>query len=196
MGEDLDKASADDPLSEPALRAAALRYLARFAATGAQVTRVLERRQKRHGDASDSTTEAVAARIARVVEALERAGLLNDADYAAMKAASLYRGGASTRKIAATLRDKGVPDALVNRALEDLDETHGEDREKRAALRYAQRRGLGPWARPERREARRMRDIAAIVRAGFPASLATWTVDLSPTEAETVLRTPEEEPSA
>lgn len=196
MGEDQEKVPTDDPLSEPALRAAALRYLARFAATGAQVTRVLERRQMRHGDVSVSSPEAVAARIAQVVAALERAGLLNDADYAAMKAASLYRGGASTRKIAATLRDKGVPDALVARALESLDETHGEDRERRAALRYAQRRRFGPWSRPERRADRRLRDIAAMVRAGFPPSLATWAIDLAPGEAETILVGSGENPAA
>lgn len=176
-----------DPLSEAALRAAALRYLARHAATAAQVTRVLERRQMRHGESSPSSAETVAGRIADVVAALQRAGLLNDADYAAMKAASLYRRGASTRQIAATLRDKGVPDGLVTEALHELDEVHGEAREERAALRYAQRRRLGPWARPERREERRMRDIAAMMRAGFPAPLASWVVDLEPVAAEAAL---------
>ena len=179
-----------DLLSEPALRAAALRYLARYAATAEQVTRVLQRRLMRHGDGDPASAAEVKERIARVVAALAGAALLNDADYAAMKAGSLYRRGASSLQILATLRDKGVPDGLAREALAELDALHGEDRERRAALRYAQRRGLGPWTRPERRADRRLRDIAAMMRAGFPAPLATWAVDAERTEADALLAGP------
>lgn len=176
-----------DLFSEDALRAAAMRYLTRYAATAQQVTRVLQRRLIRHGRDGAADPEVVNARIDRIVAQLSQAGLLNDADYAAMKATSLLRRGASTRQIVATLREKGVPDDIAKTTLAALDEIHGEDRERRAALRYAQRRGLGPWAKPDRLMLRRQRDIAAMVRAGYPAGLATWTVDCDRETAEAVL---------
>lgn len=179
--------NAGDLFSEDALRAAAMRYLTRYAATAQQVTRVLQRRLIRHGQDGAADPDVVNARIDRIVARLAQAGLLNDADYAAMKATSLLRRGTSTRQILGTLRDKGVPDDIAKAALATLDETHGEDRERRAALRYAQRRGLGPWAKPDRRALRRQRDIAAMVRAGYPAGLATWTVDCDRESAEAVL---------
>jgi regulatory protein len=178
---------AADPLSEAALRGAALRYLARYAATAEQVTRVLMRRVARHGDGDPDTAAAAAARIADIVASLARSGLLDDAGYAAMKAESLHRRGASTRQIRGVLREKGVPGELADDALATLDATHGEDRERRSALRHAQRRGLGPWARPERRAERRLKDIAALARAGFAPGLAARVVDMERAEAEELL---------
>ncbi len=181
----------NDPLGEAALRAAALRYLARYAATGDQVARVLHRRALRYGDGDPATVQAVAERAARIVADLGRIGLLDDAGYAAMKAGSLFRRGASTRQITATLREKGVPDALVSQAIAALDAEHGENRERQAALRYARRRGLGPWSRLRgqsgQRDQRRLREIAALVRAGYPPPLAIWTVDLDRGDAEALL---------
>jgi regulatory protein len=178
---------ADDPLSEAALRAAALRYLARHAATAAQVGRVLMRRVARHGDGDPDTAAAAAERVQAVVAALVRAGLIDDAGYAAMKAASLDRKGMPARRIRATLAEKGVPAAAAAAAVAELEAGSGEERERWAALRHAQRRRLGPWAPPERRAERRLRDIAALARAGFAPALAAWAIDLGREEAEAVL---------
>lgn len=180
--------SADDRdrMDEAALRAAALRYLARYAASSEQVARVLMRRLARQGPLEPGEAAAAADRVRAVVAALARAGLIDDAAYAAMKADTLDRRGASTRWILAALRDKGVPDALAAEALAGLGE-EGAERERRAVLRHAQRRRLGPWSDPQRREGRRLRDIAALARAGFAPALAAWAVDLSREEAEDAL---------
>ncbi|MEZ5668453.1 MAG: RecX family transcriptional regulator [Alphaproteobacteria bacterium] len=177
----------EDPLGEAALRAAALAYLARYAATAEQVRRVLARRIRRHGGERDEPEAVVRGRIDAVVARLVAAGLISDRDFAETRAAGLMRRGTSTRRIAALLRDRGVPDALAAAVIVDLDQIHGPERERFAALRHAQRRRLGPWAAPGRRADRRRRDLAAMVRAGFAPALATWVIDLEPEAAAQAL---------
>jgi regulatory protein len=46
-----------------------------------------------------------------------------------------------------------------------------------AAVRYAKRRGLGPFRDPDRRAERRDRDLRALVRQGFPFPLARRIID-------------------
>lgn len=177
----------NDPLSEPALRAAALAYLARYAASASQLARVLDRRRIRHGDGVETPREIIAARIAAIVSDLVRVGLVDDASYASMKAAGLQRRGASNRRIVGVLREKGIADDLIDAALRDLDRDYGPDRERIAALRLARRRRLGPWSRDDLRIERRMRSIASLARAGFAPALATWAIDCARDEAEALL---------
>lgn len=183
-----------DPLGEDALRQAALAYLARYAATTRHLERVLLRRLRRHADALEAEPGGgaeVRARVSRVVARLAEAGLVDDAGYAAMKAERLLRQGASSPRIRAVLRDKGVPDDLGTEADAALDRAYGPERERLAALRHARRRGFGPWTRsqgrPEAQAKRRERQVAALVRAGFPPPLAAWAVDCPRDEAEALL---------
>lgn len=179
--------AASDPLSEDALRQAALAYLARYAATVDYLERVLQRRYRRHRQDSDTTEAEVRDRIVRVVARLAEAGLVDDAGYAAMKAERLLRQGASTPRIRAVLREKGVPAALGTEAEAALDRTYGPEREHLAALRHARRRAFGPWSRPGERVARRDRQVASLARAGFPLQVASWAIDRPREEAEDLL---------
>ena len=53
-----------------------------------------------------------------------------------------------------------------------------EEAERTAAFRYAQRRRFGPFRfDPEKRAKRRIKDIAAMARAGFPLALAISVID-------------------
>ncbi|MEX0809092.1 MAG: RecX family transcriptional regulator, partial [Dongiaceae bacterium] len=121
-----------------AYHAAALAYLGRFASSADNMRRVLQRRAYR--DARRAGTEIDLEQVRPVIETviarLERAGLIDDASYAEIRAGSLNRRGESGRRIRARLRAKGVAASTIDRAIEGLKEDDG-DPEFRAACRVA-----------------------------------------------------------
>ena len=106
------------------------------------------------------------------------AGLVDDARFTAGRVAALRRRGTSARALSAKLAAKGVSRDLVADAMAaERDAAEGADTEEAAAAAYAKRRRLGPWRRPDTREAHRDRDLAAMARAGFPYGLARRIVE-------------------
>jgi len=157
------------------LERAALFYLERYASSTANLRRVLlgkvQRSARAHGTDPAAGAEAVEALLAR----FQRSGLLDDRAYAEGRAVSLHRAGHSRPAIRARLAQKGVDTASIEAALARLaDEAAAPD--LAAALRYARKRGLGPYRR-ERRLERRERDLAALARKGFDLDLARRLVD-------------------
>ena len=174
------------PPGEAALRDAALAYLARYSATQASLLRVLGRRVARWARAAEAPAEATEAPLAAartVVARLAALGVVDDAAFAANRARALNRAGRSRRAIAAHLQAKGAPsDAAV---LPD-----DPAAELAAALLYSSRRRMGPF-RPPSGEApdpdARLRDLARLARAGFPAAVAHRVLGLPADEAEDLL---------
>jgi regulatory protein len=124
-----------------------------------------------HGTDAEAGAAAVESLIAR----LTQAGALDDAAYAAARARSLARRGASARGIRSRLLRKGVAPVLIDQALAGLADVVDEP-ELAAALTFARRRRLGPYrtaARAENRE----RDLAALGRQGFDLALARRVID-------------------
>lgn len=158
-------------VDEAWLRGVALRYLARRASSSANLARVLSRAARRRAGASDETHDAL---IDAVLGTLTRAGLLDDAAYARSLVASLSRRGTSRAEARNRLRSKGVDRDAADGAVGELDTD-----ERAAAERVARRKRLGPWRSPPD-PSRRGKDIAALVRAGFPVSLAAKVVDAPP----------------
>jgi regulatory protein len=140
----------------------ALHYLARFPASEARLRAVLER--KAPGES---------ALIEAEIERLKRAGLVDDAAYAAGLAGSLARRGRSARFISGKLRQKGLAEDHIEAALGGL-----ETDEESAAMEHARRKRLGPWRKtplPKDEAARRKcldRELASLARAGFSVQLA------------------------
>ncbi|MCK6547222.1 RecX family transcriptional regulator [Myxococcota bacterium] len=164
-----------------ALNAAALRYVERYAATAASLRRVLVNRVRRH--APDTLTEAT-PHIDAIVERFERARLVDDRVFAAAKASSLTRAGASARMIREKLALKGVKSDLIGETLAELGDAR--DVELRAAVAYARRRRLGPFARERTDDARREdrdRELAALARRGFSFEIARRVIDASDADA-------------
>ena len=157
------------------LERSALYYLERYAAPAGHLRRLLLAKVARsvrfHGTDAEAGAEAVDELVAR----LTRAGLLDDADYAASRARSLMRRGASARAIRARLLHKGVAPALIDQALNGLAEEAREP-ELAAALAYARRRRLGPYRSGARDESRE-RDLAALGRQGFDLDTARRVID-------------------
>ena len=169
------------------LHEAALRHLARFAATEAGLLRVLERRILRWQRASgetDATVTTSRAAARDVVQALVAAGALDDATFAAARARRLVRAGRSRRAVSAHLAAKGVDAETASAALPSA------DAEFLAAIAFLRRRRLGPF-RPAAQDAAdpadRMRELATLGRAGFPRDIAERALRLDPAEAAELL---------
>ncbi len=168
-------------LTAPYLENAALHYLKRFAATEAGLRRVLMRKVERslRAQAGEGAADGVDRAQAQVwidelVQKLVRNGLVNDASFAEQKAQSLRASGRSARVIALKLRMKGVPDPL---AAQQLGEVVAEVPEEDAARTWAKKKRLGPFRKDVDRRAQRQRDLAAMVRAGFPFDIARRVID-------------------
>jgi regulatory protein len=136
--------------------------------------------------------EAAQARelIEPVIERLREVGLLNDQAFAATRATRLSTGGRSRRAIRAHLNDKGI-DAATVRTVTTSDTTS----DFHAAIAFAKRRRLGPFARQNdealTRDARRSAEnkaLGAMARAGFDFDICTRVLRLSLEDASLLLQ--------
>lgn len=159
------------PLRPASLDELALSYVGRFATTRSKLRSYLARKLRERGweGGSPPDVEAIAERFAAT-------GLIDDTAFALAKAQSLGRRGYGRRRLTAALRVAGVEE-------EDSEAAYGEaDRGAvAAALRFAQRRRLGPYAATSPQTPRdREKQVAAMVRAGHPLGLALAISRLEP----------------
>ncbi len=160
------------------LSRAAYWYLERFATSAENLRRVLMRRVEkaaRAPGAQDSDRGDGAAAIDDIIKRLVRDGLLDDAAYAEARVRSMRAAGKPAKAIKWALAGKGVAAEVAEQAVATIDaETarEGEDANFRAAVKFAKRRRLGPYRDPEKRDACRQKDLAALARAGFGYGLA------------------------
>ncbi|WP_083875658.1 regulatory protein RecX [Caenispirillum salinarum] len=165
------------------LENSALHYLERFASSAANLKRVLMRKVMLSASVHDTDPDEGAAWVDALIERYQRAGLLDDGAYAAMRARSINRQGGPERAIRAKLAAKGVAAEHVDAAVDELREDVGGDPDMAAAVALARRRGFGPFRRPSLSakplppEERRMKELAAMARAGFSFDTATRVID-------------------
>lgn len=160
------------------LKRAAIAYVERYAASQAMLRAVLRRRVMRWSRMAEPPpdSDAVAAAMAAVEEAVAaaaRSGLVDDARFAAGRTQTLIRKGWPQRRIRASLSQKGVGAEIAAAAM-----AAAEADDEIAARRFAQRRRLGPWRMSaETRAAKREKDIAAMMRAGFSLTHARMAIE-------------------
>ena len=154
----------------------ALSYLGRYASSAENLRRILTRRARRY---SPEAARRAAGLIEAIVTRYRESGLLDDAAYAAARAASLQRRGDSLRAIRARLAAKGVAGEVAAEAIAGL---HGRatDPDLAAACAFARRRRLGPFRRGA---ADRRRELAAFARAGFSRRIAEAVLACADSEA-------------
>ncbi|MGH6968843.1 MAG: regulatory protein RecX, partial [Stellaceae bacterium] len=150
----------------------ALHYLSRYASSSGNLRRVLMRRVARAAAAHGEDPATGAQLVDTLVARFQRSGLIDDRAYAAQKAASLQRRGASRFGIRGKLRQKGVEADLIAAAVTTLDEGGSGTGEFAAACGLIHRRRLGPCRPPGQRAAMRQKDMAALARAGFSLDVA------------------------
>ncbi|MBV9529129.1 RecX family transcriptional regulator [Sphingomonas sp.] len=159
------------PLDGQGLNSLALRYVERFATTRAKLAAYLDRKLRERGwsGGGAADTRALADRFA------ER-GYVDDSGYALTKARSLSARGYGKRRLADALRVAGVdePDSAAAR-------DHANEESIEAAIRFARRRRIGPFATgedvpPQARD----KAIGAMVRAGHDFALARAIAAMEP----------------
>ncbi|MGQ0659788.1 RecX family transcriptional regulator [Sphingosinicella sp.] len=161
------------PLEEGSLERLALRYAERYATSRAKLARYLLRKTRERGwdGAADAPPiEAIVARMAGL-------GYVDDRAFAAARAATLTRRGLGARRIAADLHAAGIgaDDSVAPRAAAEAEALA-------AALHYARKRKIGPFAPAAPDRAGREKALAALLRAGHPLDLARKIAAAAPGE--------------
>jgi regulatory protein len=157
------------PLDGKSLHQLALRYVGRFATTRAKLRAYLARKVRERGwdGAGMPDFEEVAERFAAL-------GYVDDAGYAMAKSRALTGRGFGRRRVVQALHVAGIRDE-DGEAARDYAAVEAVG----AALRFAERRKIGPFAGPARSDAKeRQKALAAMTRAGHGFGLARAIVDL------------------
>lgn len=159
------------PLDEDKLNELALRYVGRFATTRAKLRGYLARKVRERGwsGAREPDFDDIATRFA------ER-GYIDDAAYALGRSRALALRGYGKRRVLEALRMAGIEEEDSVSARD-----HAELEAVNAALRFARKRRLGPFAQaqvsdPKQRE----KAIGAMIRAGHSYGLARAIILLAP----------------
>ena len=159
------------PLDDHSLGELALRYAGRFATTRGKLRAYLKRKIRERGWAGErpAELEAIANRFAEL-------GYVDDRSYALAKSRALTGRGYGKRRVVDALRVAGVDESDGESARD-----HADAEAVAAALRFAQRRRIGPYATtvggdPKEKE----KAFAAMVRAGHGFGLARAILNLAP----------------
>ena len=158
------------PLDEASLRELALNYVGRFATSRAKLRSYLARKVRERGweGPREANFEALAERLAD-------AGYIDDSAYALAKSRALIGRGYGRRRVDEKLRLAGIGEE-DGRAAREL----AEREEIAAALRFAERRKIGPFGDESRDSKQREKAIGAMVRAGHRLSVARAIASLPP----------------
>ena len=159
------------PLDDAKLGELALRYVGRFSTTRAKLRAYLQRKIRERGWAGDrpAEIEAIAQRFAEL-------GYIDDAGFALAKSRALTGRGYGKRRVVEALRVAGVeePDG-------DAARDHADAQAVETALRFAERRRIGPFAANATDDPRQLeKALAAMVRAGHGFGLSRAIVTLAP----------------
>jgi regulatory protein len=158
------------PLDRKRLDELALRYVGRYATTRAKLRTYLARKLRERGwsEAGAPDLEALGERFAEL-------GYVDDAAFALSKSQALAARGFGKRRLLDKLRLAGVEEEDAAAARD-----HADAEALEAALRFAGRRRIGPFAAAAPDPRQREKWLAAMIRAGHGFALARAIVELPP----------------
>lgn len=160
------------PFDAETLERTALHYAGRYATTRAKLSAYLLRKLRERGweGAGEPPVEALVERMARL-------NYVDDRAFAEARAASLGRRGYGERRVGEAIRAAGIGE-------EDSAEAKAMARSGAwaAALRFAERRRIGPFAAAEPDRVAREKAIGAMLRAGHPLAIARRLAGARPGE--------------
>jgi regulatory protein len=160
------------PLDGAGLEQAALFYAGRYATTRAKLAQYLRRKLRERGwaGAAPPPVESLVARMAAL-------GYVDDRAFAEARAGALSRRGYGVRRIGDALRAAGIEE-------EDSAEARAAAEEQAwdAALRFAERKRIGPFAAVEADRPAREKAYGAMLRAGHSPALARRILAAKPGE--------------
>jgi regulatory protein len=158
------------PLDGKGLDELALRYVGKYATTRAKLRSYLARKLRERGwqGPREPDPEGIANRFAHL-------GYIDDAAFALAKSRALSSRGYGRRRLDQKLRQAGVGEEDGAAARD-----HAEREALDAALRFAERRRIGPFGSFGSDPKAREKAIGAMVRAGHSFALAKAIVDWPP----------------
>lgn len=158
------------PLTQAELEEMALAYVGRFATSRSKLVSYLARKVRERGWEGDLAPDLTA-----LAEKLAGLGYVDDRAFALSKARSLTARGYGERRVGQALSMAGIGE-------EDGEDarSHAGGAAVEAALRYARRRLIGPFANSRPDQVAREKALAAMVRAGHRFGLSRAIVDLEP----------------
>ena len=154
----------------------ALHHLQRYATSGHNLKRVLERRVLKAARHHKTDLEQARSWVQEVVDALVRSGAVDDSQCAQGKTLSMLRRGQSPAKVRSFLASKGVSFDIIVEALNEAEQTLG-DADLQAARAYAVRRRIGPYRKTDGTLEDRKKELVVLGRAGFRYEVARKIVD-------------------
>jgi regulatory protein len=157
------------PLDLAALERLALRYVERFATTRLRLATYLTRKIRERG------WEGEPADPAAIADKLAELGYIDDRAFGEARASAMARRGLGKRRVAGAFREAGIGEddaaalapAIDNRALT-------------AALNFARRKRIGPFATAPVERAQREKQIGAMMRAGHDFALSRRIAGMAP----------------
>jgi regulatory protein len=163
---------APQPLDAEGLERLALFYAGRYAVTRAKLRDYLRRKLRERGWRGDGEPP-----VERLVERFSALGYVDDRAFAAARADALGRRGYGLRRIDQALRAAGIEEEDGAEARESAEAGAWS-----AALRFAERRRIGPFAQEVPDRPQREKALGAMLRAGHPLPLARKLVNAEPGE--------------
>ncbi len=160
------------PIDADRLERLALHYVGRYATTRAKLATYLSRKIREQGWEGDSQPD-----LSALAERLAMLGYIDDRAFATGRARSLTARGFGKGRVRQVLRVAGIE-------AEDAAPAHAiaEDASWSAALRFAQKRRVGPYASGTSDRRGREKAIAAMIRAGHGFEISRAIVSALPGE--------------
>ncbi|QNN66238.1 RecX family transcriptional regulator [Sphingomonas rhizophila] len=157
-------------LTPASLDELALSYVGKFATSRAKLAAYLSRKLRERGwdGPSPADPRAVADRMGAL-------GYVDDQAFASARARSMLGRGYGERRVDLALHAAGIAGQDQDLARREVEKGAVD-----AAIRFARRRRIGPFAHDVPDPKTRERQIAAMLRAGHPMALVKRLIDLPP----------------
>jgi regulatory protein len=160
------------PLDAGGLERLALRYVERFATTRGRLTDYLLRKLRERGWAGESPADPAA-----LADRMAGLGYIDDRAFGEARASAMARRGLGQRRVSGELHRAGLGEddvAALSPAI--------EERTLDAALVFARKRRIGPFAAVAPDRPQREKHIAAMIRGGHDFNLARRIASMAPGE--------------
>lgn len=156
-----------------ALRTLALGYVARFATTRAKLEAYLKRKLK------DAEHTDLMPHVPEIAASMVDLGYVDDAAFARSRSASLARRGYGPARVRMALRVAGIDKGIADERADDVDSLA-------AALAFARKRRLGPFAKAALSPDQERRALAAMIRAGHEYGIARTVLGMRDCDASSI----------
>jgi regulatory protein len=164
------------PLDPAALERLALRYVERFATTRGKLTEYLRRKIRERG------WDGAAADPVALSEKMAELGYIDDRAFGEARAAAMARRGLGKRRVTVAFYQAGIDDADAAALLPAI-----EDRALEAALIFARKKRIGPFALAMPDKALREKQIGMMIRGGHDFTLSRRIATMAPGDSTDLL---------